>query len=35
MVKFKCELCGKVWYTSVTKEGQKCDYCGGELTKEE
>lgn len=35
MVRYVCKKCGKVWYTSDTRNGQKCDDCGGGLIKED
>lgn len=35
MIKFKCTKCGRVWYTSDMRSGQKCDDCKGELVEAE
>ena len=31
MVKYKCQNCGKEWFTANTSEKQKCPDCGGLL----
>lgn len=31
LTKFICKKCGMIWYTSNTKQDQKCDECGSVL----